>query len=122
MKRSWFQLATVVVGDATLRRLRSAASVSDDLRRREGDSLWRVRLGATWLYVQLEFQSIAVIGVCSDTSGMCLRLCIRGTLLPSTEGRRWLLGSSKLPCGIPGTVQGEACARTALGGNRDDDG
>ena len=35
----------------------SAASVSDDLRRREGDLLWRVRLGATWLYVQLEFQS-----------------------------------------------------------------
>ena len=37
--------------------LRSAASVSDGLRRREGDLLWRVRLGATWLYVQLEFQS-----------------------------------------------------------------
>ena len=37
--------------------LRPAASVSDDLRRREGDLLWRVRLGATWLYVQLEFQS-----------------------------------------------------------------
>ena len=36
---------------------RSAASVSDDLRRREGDLLWRVRLGGTWLYVQLEFQS-----------------------------------------------------------------
>ena len=31
--------------------------MSDDLRRREGDLLWRVRLGATWLYVQLEFQS-----------------------------------------------------------------
>ena len=37
--------------------LRSAASVSDDLRRREGDLLWRVRFDATWLYVQLEFQS-----------------------------------------------------------------
>ena len=37
--------------------LRSAASVSDGLRRREGDLLWRVRFGATWLYVQLEFQS-----------------------------------------------------------------
>ena len=37
--------------------LRPAASVSDDLRRREGDLLWRVRLGGTWLYVQLEFQS-----------------------------------------------------------------
>ena len=37
--------------------LRSATSVSDDLRRREGDLLWRVRFGGTWLYVQLEFQS-----------------------------------------------------------------
>ena len=36
---------------------RSAVSVSDDLRRRRGDLLWRVRLGGTWLYVQLEFQS-----------------------------------------------------------------
>ena len=31
--------------------LRPAASVSDDLRRREGDLLWRVRLGGTWLSV-----------------------------------------------------------------------
>ena len=37
--------------------LRPAASVGDDLRRREGDLLWRVRLGGTWLYVRLEFQS-----------------------------------------------------------------
>ena len=34
-----------------------AASVSDDLRRREGDLLWRARFRGTWLYVQLEFQS-----------------------------------------------------------------
>ena len=58
---------------------RSAASVSDNRCRREGGLLWRVRLGGTWLYVQLELQSIAVMGVCSDTSGMRLRLHSRHT-------------------------------------------
>ena len=36
---------------------RSAAFVSDGLRQRCGDSLWRLRCGETWLYVPLEFQS-----------------------------------------------------------------
>ena len=60
--------------------------MSDDLRRREGDLLWRVRLGATWLYVQLEFQStvdptMAVTRTCSDPLGMCLRLHSRHTII-----------------------------------------
>ena len=54
--------------------LRPAASVSDDLRRREGDLLWRVRLGATWLYVQLEFQSTV-------DATMAVRLLTRTGLL-----------------------------------------
>ncbi len=36
---------------------RSAAFVSDDLRRRHGDLVWRLCCGETWLYVPLEFQS-----------------------------------------------------------------
>ena len=36
---------------------RPAAFVSDGLRQRYGDSLWRLRCGGTWLYVPLEFQS-----------------------------------------------------------------
>ena len=54
--------------------LRPAASVSDDLRRREGDLLWRVRLGTTWLYVQLEFQSTV-------DATMAVRLLTRTGLL-----------------------------------------
>ena len=44
------------LGFATLEN-RSAAFISDDLRRRHGDLLWRLRCGETWLYVALEFQS-----------------------------------------------------------------
>ena len=104
-----------------------AASVRDDLRRRRGSLSWQVRLGGTWLYVQLEFQSTvdpvtAVTRACSDPSGMCLRLHSRHTTTTHCKGRQWLPDSSQSPCGIPGAVQGEACTRPAHGGNRDDDG
>ena len=59
--------------------LRSAASVSDDLRRRRGDLLSRVRLGAAWLYVQLEFQS---------TVDPTMAGRLRRALEPSTFGRQ----------------------------------
>ena len=72
---------------------RFAASVSDDLRRHRGGLSWRVRLGRTWLYVQLEFQSTgdpatAVTRACSDPSGMCLRLHSRHTTTINCMSRR----------------------------------
>ncbi len=42
----------------TLKRI-NGSYVSDDLREREDDAIWRVRLGGSWVYVYLliEFQS-----------------------------------------------------------------
>jgi hypothetical protein len=83
----------------------SGSHVSDDLRDREDDMIWRVRWGADWLYIYLllEFQATvdpyAVAaritprcarynGGTSDVSGM------RDRMDPAMEGRRLTRGDS----------------------------
>ena len=74
---------------------RSAAFVSDDLRQRYGDSLWRLRCGETWLYVPLEFQSTV------DRS-MAVRLLTYTGLLYQDLLRRGEVGpDGKLPPVLP---------------------
>ena len=65
---------------------RSAAFVSEDLRRRHGDLLWRLRCGETWLYVPLEFQSTVdrsmAVRLLTYTGLLCQDLLRRGELNP----------------------------------------
>ena len=74
-----------------------AEYVSDDLRRRQGDLLWRVRFHDRWLYVLvlLEFQS-------SVDPYMALRLLVYTGLLYQDLIRRGALGQDeKLPPVLP---------------------
>ena len=54
--------------------------VSDDLREREDDCIWRVRWGQTWLYVYLllEFQSgidpFMAVRIMTYLGGCCTRI------------------------------------------------
>ena len=74
---------------------RPAAFVSDGLRQRYGDLLWRLRCGETWLYVPLEFQSTV------DRS-MAARLLTYTGLLYQDLFRRGALGpDGKLPPVLP---------------------
>ena len=74
---------------------RPAAFVSDGLRQRYGDLLWRLRCGETWLYVPLEFQSTV------DRS-MAVRLLTYTGLLYQDLFRRGALGpDGKLPPVLP---------------------
>ena len=81
----------------TLERL-SAEFVSDDLRQRRGDGLWRVRFrDATWLYlvVQLEFQS-------TMDRYMAVRMLVYTGLLYQELVRRGDLGpNGELPPVLP---------------------
>ena len=82
---------------STLERL-SAEFVSDDLRQRRGDGLWRVRFrDATWLYliVQLEFQSTV-------DRYMAVRMLVYTGLLYQDLVRRGELGpNGELPPVLP---------------------
>ena len=74
-----------------------AEYVSDDLRRRQGDLLWRVRFRDRWLYVLvlLEFQS-------SVDPNMALRLLVYTGLLYQDLIRRGALEQDeKLPPVLP---------------------
>ena len=75
---------------STLRKL-SSEYVSDDLRRRLGDAVWRVRLGHGWLHVLvlLEFQS-------RDDPDMALRILEYTALLYRELGRNDRLGADRL--------------------------
>ena len=75
---------------STLRKL-SSEYVSDDLRRRQGDAVWRVRLGQGWLHVLvlLEFQS-------RDDADMALRILEYTALLYRELGRNRRLGADGL--------------------------
>ena len=75
---------------ATLRKL-SAEYVSDDLRRRHGDTVWQVRLGDGWLHVLvlLEFQS-------RDDPDMALRILEYTALLYRELARNEALGRDGL--------------------------
>ena len=74
---------------------RSAAFVSDDLRRRHGDLLWRLRCGETWLYVPLEFQSTV------DRSMAVRLLTYTGLLYQDLLRRGELNPDGKLPPVLP---------------------
>ena len=74
---------------------RSAAFVSDDLRRRHGDSLWRLRCGETWLYVALEFQSTV------DRSMAVRLLTYAGLLYQDLYRRAEVSRDGKLPPVLP---------------------
>ena len=82
------------LGFATLEN-RSAAFVSDGLRRRHGDSLWRLRCGETWLYVPLEFQSTV------DRSMAVRLLTYTGLLYQDLLRRGELNPDGKLPPVLP---------------------
>ena len=75
---------------STLRKL-SAEYVSDELRRRHGDTVWRVRLGHGWLHVLvlLEFQS-------RDDPDMALRILEYTALLYRELARNEALGRDGL--------------------------
>ena len=75
---------------STLRKL-SADFVSDDLRRRHGDTVWRLRLGHGWLHVLvlLEFQS-------RDDPDMALRILEYTLLLYRELARNEALGDDGL--------------------------
>ena len=75
---------------STLRKL-SSEYVSDDLRRRLGDAVWRVRLGHGWLHVLvlLEFQS-------REDPDMALRILEYTALLYRELGRNDRLGADRL--------------------------
>jgi predicted transposase YdaD len=80
----------------TLERV-SGSYVSDDLRDREDDIIWRVRRGSDWLYVYLllEFQSTV-------DPYMALRLLVYiGLLYQSLIRAKQLPASGKLPPVIP---------------------
>ena len=80
----------------TLEKL-SAEFVSDDLRQRRGDGVWRVRFRDEWLYVLvlLEFQS-------TDDPYMALRILVYTGLLYQDLIRRRALGpGGKLPPVLP---------------------
>ncbi len=71
--------------------------ISDDLREREDDIIWRVRLGESWIYVYLliEFQS-------TDERYMALRLLTYvGLLYQDLQKSRQLLPNGKLPPVLP---------------------
>ena len=90
--------------------LRPAASVGDDLRRREGDLLWRVRLGGTWLYVRLEFQSTV-----DPTGGAAAEP--HGAAVPGPAPRGGGRSGRAAPAGAPGgAVQRSAVAVDGGGG------
>ena len=75
---------------STLRKL-SADYVSDDLRQRHGDTVWRLRLGDGWLHVLvlLEFQS-------RDDPDMALRILEYTVLLYRELARNEALGGDGL--------------------------
>ena len=75
---------------STLQKL-SADYVSDDLRRRHGDTVWRLRLGDGWLHVLvlLEFQS-------RDDPDMALRILEYTVLLYRELARNEALGDDGL--------------------------
>ena len=75
---------------ATLTKL-SAEYVSDDLRRRYGDTVWRLRVGRGWLHVLvlLEFQS-------RDDPDMALRILEYTALLYRELARNEVLGRDGL--------------------------
>ena len=77
--------------DFTSLRKLSSEYVSDDLRRRHGDTVWQVRLGRDWLHVLvlLEFQS-------RDDPDMALRILEYTTLLYRELGRNEALGRDGL--------------------------
>ena len=90
--------------------LRPAASVGDDLRRREGGLLWRVRLGGTWLYVRLEFQSTV-----DPTGGAAAEP--HGAAVPGSAPRGGGRSGRAAPAGAPGgAVQRSAVAVDGGGG------
>ena len=74
---------------------RSAAFVSDGLRQRYGDSLWRLRCGETWLYVLLEFQSTV------DRSMAVRLLTYTGLLYQDLFRRGEVSPDGKLPPVLP---------------------
>ncbi len=85
-------LRALVTGDwldeadfSTLRKL-SAEYVSDELRRRYGDTVWQVRLGDGWLHVLvlLEFRS-------RDDPDMALRMGIISKVTPNPSAMGYLL-------------------------------
>ncbi len=77
--------------DFTSLRKLSSEYVSDDLRRRHGDTVWQVRLGRDWLHVLvlLEFQS-------RDDPDMALRILEYTTLLYRELRRNEALGRDGL--------------------------
>ena len=81
---------------ATLERV-SGSYVSDDLREREDDLIWRVRLGPDWLYIYLllEFQSTV-------DPYMAVRILVYvGLLYQALIRARQLPPSGKLPPVVP---------------------
>jgi len=71
--------------------------ISDDLREREDDIIWRVRLGESWIYVYLliEFQS-------TEEQYMALRLLTYiGLLYQDLQKSGQLLPNGKLPPVLP---------------------
>ena len=94
---------------STLERL-SAEFVSDDLRQRQGDGLWRVRFhDATWLYlvVHLEFQS-------KVDRYMAVRMLVYTGLLYQDLVRRGKLGpNGELPPVLPVVLYNGASRWTA---------
>jgi hypothetical protein len=88
----WVEL----VDFSTLERV-SGSYVSDDLREREDDIIWRVRLRGEWLYVYLliEFQS-------RPDPFMALRILVYvGLLYQELAKGKHLSGNSKLPPVFP---------------------
>ena len=95
----------------TLEKL-SAEFVSDDLRQRRGDGMWRVRFRGEWLYVLvlLEFQSTV-------DSYMAVRILVYTGLLHQDLIRRSALGpDGELPPVLPVVISQRALALD--GGNR----
>ena len=92
---------------STLQKL-SAEYVGDELRKRRGDTVWRVRLHRSWLHVLvlLEFQS-------TDDPDMALRILEYTAMLYRELGRnRALHPDGKRPPGC------RSCCTTARRGGR----
>ena len=80
----------------TLERV-SGSYVSDDLRDREDDMVWRVRWGADWLYIYLLLEFQATVD-----RYMALRLMVYiGLLYQSLIQARQLPPAGKLPPVVP---------------------
>ena len=101
---------------STLRKL-SSEYVSDDLRRRLGDAVWRVRLGHGWLHVLvlLEFQS-------REDPDMALRILEYTALLYRELGAQRQAGSGPpAPAGAAGrAVPRRGALEGGVGGGRTD--